>query len=180
MWISPAAIGGSSKPSRAVLVPAKSRPIWLRMMNPTIGSVMSSCARTLMRTTMAEDGSRQMDGMSGEIEHGDPDDFGAAVAKTMVDVRDGIDDFRRLHRSVRDPLGLAMQRGEIGAVFFKHRGQVAIHYVFRAAKLAHASSIHPESAIADGLTSPTECVTKRMVTPFSRSSFTLRMHRWWK
>src|SRR5580692_6291521 len=93
---------------------------------------------------------QQMDGMSGEIEHGDPDDFGAAVSKAMVDVGDGVDNLRRLHWSMCDTLGLTMQRGEIGAVFLKHRGQVSIDYVFGAAQLAHVSTVHPESTIADG------------------------------
>ena len=109
-------------------------------MNPTIGSVMSSDARTLIRTTIAERRFQQMDGVAGEIEHGDADDFRAAVAKTMVDVGDGVDDFRRFHGAARDSLRIAMERGKVGAVFLKHRRQIAIDYVFRAAEFAHASS----------------------------------------
>src|ERR1019366_6568076 len=67
MWkstvqVSPARMGARSYPSRLVLVPEKSMPNWLRSMKPTMGMATSALARTLMRTTMREDGASRESG----------------------------------------------------------------------------------------------------------------------
>src|SRR5271155_3312181 len=51
---------------------------------------------------------QQMDGVTSEVEHRDTDDLRAAISKTMVDVRNGLDYFRRFHWRVRDPLSVPM------------------------------------------------------------------------
>src|ERR1017187_8831960 len=52
---------------------------------------------------------QQMYGVTGEIEYGDADDLRAAVPKPMVDIGNGLNHFRRLHRSMRNSLRLTMQ-----------------------------------------------------------------------
>ena len=60
MYTSPAFMGGRSELSRAVLVPEKSMPRWLRSMKPTIGSPISSTARTLILTTTVTRGGQYL------------------------------------------------------------------------------------------------------------------------
>src|SRR5271154_6540308 len=69
---------------------------------------------------------QQMDGVTGEVEHRDPDDLRAAISKTMVDVRNSVNYFRRFHWSARDALSVPMEGSEVSAVFLIHRSEIPI------------------------------------------------------
>src|SRR5579871_691270 len=91
-----------------------------------------------------------MNGMSREIEDSDSQDLGATVAEAVIDVWNSIDDFRRLHWSMPNALRLPMRGSEIGAVLFKHLGEIFSDDVLGAAEFAHVAAVHPKGAIADG------------------------------
>ena len=49
------------------------------------------------------------------------------------------DYFRRFYWAMRDPPRLAMQSGEVRAIFFKHCREISVDHMFRTADLAHAA-----------------------------------------
>src|ERR1035437_439092 len=86
------------------------------------------------------------------IEHGDAQDFGAAIAETVVDIGDGFDDFGGCHgaAAARLRIGDGFQQ-EIGGILLGHGGEVFGDHAVGFADIDHTAVIQPEHAVADGL-----------------------------
>ena len=85
------------------------------------------------------------------VENRDAQHLGAAIAVTVVDVRNGLHHLRRVHR----PGALAFHLGssldmKVGGVLLDHGGEVPGHHAVRVAQLDHAAAVQPESPVADG------------------------------
>ena len=82
-------------------------------------------ARTLMRTTMPMSGSRAPIGIAERIEYLDSDDFGAAVAEAVIDIRRSGRQFRVRHCAGPDWRSAEwLLVRQVGRVFLGHRDQV--------------------------------------------------------